>query len=191
MKKILKTFILILVVLISTANYAQETLNANNVNTYILGGDQNSNFATIDLVNFQIIDMASDPDNAINFNVDPTYLEAGLPAMGTSIDGVVINEDLWLNYSCRALNNRVNAIYVSTNLPVPDGISLKVKIINVSAGGNFNQNPTIKSLKLNEVEKQLVGNLSSGYTADGKFNGYQLQYTVDNKSGKSYHQDLK
>lgn len=185
MKKTLKISILILVLLNTIANYSQETLNTNDINAYILGGDQNSNIATIDLQTLQLIDIESDPDNTIDFNSGLTDLEAGLPAMAASNDGVGINEDLWLNYSYRSLNNTINSIYVSTSHPVPNGVSLKVKIISVGLAGNFNKNPTMKSLKLNDVPKLLVGDISSGYTADGDFNGYQLQYSIENKSGKS------
>ncbi|WP_339919831.1 hypothetical protein [uncultured Flavobacterium sp.] len=183
MKNILKILFLTLITFTSAITYGQETLDAGSVNSFDLGGDQNSNIGTINLLSFGIIDIEPDPNNSIDFSAQFTDLEAGLPATAPTNDGVSVNEELWLNYTYRESDDFNSEIVVYTNQPVPNGIVITLTIVSISAGGNFEQKPEDKNpIILSEIEAPLVLKLKSGYTEDGKFSGYQLRYSIGNNN---------
>tara|TARA_R110002050_G_scaffold116847_2_gene233397 strand:+ start:48036 stop:48617 length:582 start_codon:yes stop_codon:yes gene_type:complete len=171
----------IALVLCANALFAQETLNANDPNTFIFGGDQKSNPLSIEILPIAIVDVEPDPSTGISGSLDPFSLEAGLPASGATdaLDG------LWLNFTHRALNYQPARIYVSTNQPVPVGMAVKVEIITTGIGGDFPKNPRFGQITLSTNEEVIVYDFGSGYTGDGLNNGYQLKYTIENPGGES------
>ena len=179
-----KHIIYIAFVLNTVFSFAQETLNANDPNTFIFGGDQNSNLASVEILPFAIVDIETDPSNGISFGVTAADLEAGLPVSGGG-GASGVNEDLWLNFSFRANNYQPARIYVLTNQPIPAGMSIKVQIINTGTGGDYPKNPNSNEITLNTSEQVIVYDFGSGYTGDGLNNGYQLRYTIDNTDGAS------
>lgn len=179
-------FIMCFMVLVtSMVLNAQETLNANDPNTFIFGGDQKSNIATIDLQPITLVDIEADPGNAISFGTAPIDLEAGQPVVGGSSGGASINEDLWLNFTYRSLNFRNGTILVYSNMPLPEGMQLTVQVISSSTGGDYPKNPRLDPVSVSISPQPIVYSFASGYTDDSTFNGYQLRYTLSNPGSVS------
>ena len=178
-------YILFAIILSSASGFAQETLNTYNPNTFIFGGDQESNTATVHLLSISLVDIEADPGNTIGFGITPSNLEAGLPAVGSTSSGIETNEDLWLNFTYRARNYANATIRVYTNQSVPSGITIKVQIINTAGGGDYPKNPNYNPITLNEKKQVIVYDFASGYTGDGENFGYQLRYTLENNGGAS------
>lgn len=175
LKYILYSFCL---VLISLPVYSQETLDANNPNNFVLGGDQGSNLASLNLVPISIVDVEPDPNNTLTFGGIAVNLEAGSPASGVAGN---TNEDLWLNFTHRADNSQPKQIYVRSNFPIPAGMTITIQIINsASIGGNYTSTPNLTPIILSNTNQVIVFNFNSGYTGDGIGTGYQLKYDINN-----------
>jgi len=175
LKYILYSFCL---VLISLPVYSQETLDANNPNNFVLGGDQGSNLASLNLVPISIVDVEPDPNNTLTFGGIAVNLEAGSPASGVAGN---TNEDLWLNFTHRADNSQPKQIYVRSNVPIPAGMTITIQIINsASIGGNYTSTPNLTPIILSNTNQVIVFNFNSGYTGDGIGTGYQLKYDINN-----------
>jgi len=159
---------------------AQETLNANDPNSFIFGGDQKSNSLSVDILPIAIVDIEPDPGIGGGGGL-PGSMEAGLPASA----GGGVPEGLWMNFTHRALNYQPARIYVSTNQPVPAGMTIQVEIISTGTGGNFPKNPRYGKITLGQAEQVIVYDFANGYTGDGVNNGYELSYTIDNPGGVS------
>tara|TARA_R110000764_G_scaffold168121_1_gene255333 strand:+ start:415 stop:996 length:582 start_codon:yes stop_codon:yes gene_type:complete len=181
MKSIIKNIVIMVSVISSSLLNAQETLNANDTNSFIFGGDQQTTTLTVEILPIALVDVEPDPSTGISGSADLTSLEAGLPFTGGAND----LDGLWLNFTHRAENFQNAQIYVSTNQPVPNGMSIKVKIINTGVGGDFPQNPTAGQITLSTTEKIIVKNFGNGYTGDGLNNGYQLKYIISNPNAIS------
>lgn len=174
--------IAIMVLLISNGLLtAQETLNANDPNSFIFGGDQQTNILEVTVLPIAIVDVEPDSSTGISGSADLTSLEAGLPFTGTAND----LDGLWLNFTHRAENFQPKRIYVSTNQAVPAGMTIQVEINATGAGGDFPKNPRFGQVNLSTTEEIIVYDFASGYTGDGLNNGYQLQYTIDNPGAVS------
>ena len=173
-----------LLLLSAMFGFSQETLNANDPNSFVLGGGQGNNQANLTLIPISILDIEPDPDNGISFGGIGTDLEAGMPISGGSPGGA--NEDLWLNFTHRTDNFQPKRIYVKSNMLIPNGLNITIQIINtVSIGGNFPANPNTNPIILTNSDQIIVYDFGSGYTGDGVGTGYQLRYTIDNTSGAS------
>ncbi|MEQ9440303.1 MAG: hypothetical protein RIG62_14715 [Cyclobacteriaceae bacterium] len=181
----MKSLILLLYILLlsSSKGWAQETLDANDPNSFIFGGDQKSNTLSVEILPLAIVDVEPDPSGSLSFGASADDMEAGLPPMGGS--GTNVNEELWLNFTHRSFNNQPARIYVSTNQVVPVGMTLKIEIIGAGTDGNYPQNPRVGEIILSESEQVIVYDFASGYTGDGQYKGYQLRYTIDNPEGVS------
>ncbi|MEP2279301.1 hypothetical protein [Maribacter sp.] len=181
MKSIIKHIILMVLVISSCLLNAQETLNANDPNTFIFGGDQKTNTLTVEVLPIAIVDVEPDPGISISGSADLTSLEAGLPFTGTgdNLDG------LWLNFTHRAENFQNARIFVSSNQPVPAGMTINVEIINTGVGGDFPNNPRLGPILIGTNEEIIVNDFANGYTGDGLNNGYQLKYTIENPGAVS------
>lgn len=181
MKSIIKHIAIVVIVIFSSLLNAQETLNANDPNTFIFGGDQKTNTLTVEILPIAIVDVEPDPSIGISGSADLTSLEAGLPFTGAAnnLDG------LWLNFTHRAENFQNARIFVSTNQPVPDGMTINVEIINTGLGGDFPKNPRFGQILIGTNEEVIVYDFANGYTGDGLNNGYQLKYTIDNPGAVS------
>ncbi|MEQ6122529.1 hypothetical protein [Reichenbachiella sp. MALMAid0571] len=172
-----------LVLLVSTSLcQAQETLNANDPNTFIFGGDQKSTSLSVDILPVAIVDVEPDPGSFGSGGGAAADMEAGLPVTGGTAGSL---DNLWLNFTHRALNYQPARIYVSTNQPVPAGMTIKVQIISVGAGGDYPKNPNYNQITLSQADQVIVYDFANGYTGDGLNNGYQLSYTIDNPGGAS------
>lgn len=180
-----KIWSILAVMLLSGSCISQETLNADDPNSFIFGGDQKSITASISLQSIYLVDVESDPDNTIRFNVDGTAIEAGLPAMGAKSNGIETNETLWLNFSSRSVDGEKAIITVRTNQPVPDGIIISVALIAVSPGGFIDANEEKNPIILSEIAERIVDKIENGYTNDFIGNGFQIQYTVENNQALS------
>lgn len=183
MKKIKYTLV-ILFALNGIMCLAQETINAADPNTFLFGGGQGSNFAVLDLQPIAIIDAEPDPSNSLNFGISTSSLEAGLPVTGAG--GSSINEDTWLNFTYRALNNAKARVFVYTNQAVPTDIVIKIQIIaTANVGGVYNPNQNTNPITISNFEQILVYDFDSGYTGDGLGTGYQIRCTIENPNGVS------
>lgn len=172
-------------VLNCTSGFAQETLNTEDPNSFIFGGDQNSNTASIQLLAVSLVDVEPDPGNSIDFGINASDLEAGLPVIGSTGSGSSINENLWLNFTYRARNYANATIHVYANQSVPQGIILKIQVIGTGGGGDYPKNPNYNLITLSEFDQVIVYDFASGYTDDGENNGFQLRYTLENTGGAS------
>ncbi|HDZ07275.1 hypothetical protein LCGC14_0117680 [marine sediment metagenome] len=181
MKSIIKHIAIVVFVISSSLLNAQETLNANDTNTFIFGGDQQTNTLSVELLPIAIVDVEPDPSTGISGSADLTSLEAGLPFTGAADD----LDGLWLNFTHRAENFQNARIFVSTNQPVPAGMSVNVEIIATGTGGDFPSNPRVGQVNLSTTEEVIVYDFANGYTGDGLNNGYQLKYTIDNPGAVS------
>lgn len=155
---------------------AQETINANDPNSFVFGGDQKKADASIELQPLILIDI--EPEGQILVGTPTDEYEAGLPVTGGGLP-----ENLWINYTYRAYNGKDGDIYVSTNMPVPKDMKLKVEIVEVGVGGVFDGDP--KRVDLGQGEKTIIKDISVGYTGDGVNRGYRLKYTLENDNGGS------
>tara|TARA_R110001592_G_scaffold292341_1_gene561778 strand:+ start:1647 stop:2165 length:519 start_codon:yes stop_codon:yes gene_type:complete len=155
--------------------WAQETLNADDPNTFIFGGDQKSSGASIELLPIAIIDI--EPETLAGAGGGAgAGTEAGLPPPS---GGVADLSDLWLNYTYRSENGQPAQIFVSTNQPIPGGMRIEVEIKEFGAGGDYSK--TNKDIvKLSESEKVVVSDFPSGYTGDGLNRGYHITYKIKN-----------
>lgn len=167
--------------LFSSPIVAQETINANDPNSFIFGGDQKIVVASMELQPFGIIDI--EPEGELIGGAAGGELEAGL---AVAAGGGGLPENLWINFTFRAANFQPARIYVSTNMPLPDGMTLKVKIVETVVGGSFPVNPKSGPTTLSQTEQIIVYDFSNGYTGDGVNNGYRLQYTLKNQNGASF-----
>ncbi|HEA29693.1 MAG TPA: hypothetical protein ENH91_06820 [Leeuwenhoekiella sp.] len=163
---------------------AQETINANDPNSFIFGGDSDFNTATLELQEILLTDLEPDPGNTISFGVNPSDMEAGKPVTGAG--GTSVNEDIWLNFTYRGINYRNARILVYANQPLPADLEIKIQVIaTANTGGNYNPNPNYNPIVASTSEQVLVYDFASGYTGDGEGTGYQLRYTIDNPNGAS------
>lgn len=165
--------------LFSSSIFAQETINAYDPNSFIFGGDQKSVVASIELQPFGIIDI--EPEGELIGSIAGGDMEAGLAVVA----GGGLPENLWINFSFRAANYQPARIYVSTNQPVPAGMTIKVEIIETGVDGSFPKNPVYGQLILSQTEQRIVHDFANGYTGDGVNKGYKLKYTLENPGSAS------
>lgn len=164
---------------------AQERLDVRNSKSYFDTGDQNFNTATVSLLPILLIDIESEPINTISFTLDPGDLEAGLPAFGSTTEGKLTNDELWLNYTYRPADNEKASIMVRTNQPLENNISITLEVLDFSKGNEFNGVSIKKAISLSTDNQEIIKNIKGGFTNDGVGHGYQLKYTITNYSGAS------
>ena len=171
----------------STSGLAQETLDASDPSSFILGGDQGLNTATINLLPITLIDIEPDPNNTVDFGVDHENLEAGVPVFSHPVHGhgTVTDESLWINFTYRGYPDELANIHVRSNMPVPNGIKINIHINMAGAGGDYKRNPQFHTVTLSEADQVLVRHFPSGYTGDGEFFGLQIRYHKENHGGLS------
>lgn len=186
--KLILTFILSFYFGVYTI-YSQETIDAGNATSFIFGGDQKFQSATINLLPLEIVDVEPEPDNGVYFGISANTLEAGAPVMGTG--GIMTDETLWLNYTHRANNNTAKAIYVQSNQPVPDNIQVLVEILTEAKTGDYKASGVKSNILISEFPQLIIDDFDSGYTGSGLGMGYQLKYTVENPEGKSLPSDFE
>lgn len=166
---------------IGISSRAQETLNANDPNTFILGGGQESSTAIVDLQPIAITDLEPDPATSISGSTEG--MEAGNLFTGT---GSPNTGEFWLNFTYRSLNFQNARIFVSVNQPIPGDMDISVQIINTAKiNGVFNVNPNTNPINLSTSEQVIVYDFASGYTGDGEGTGYLIQYNITNPSSLS------
>lgn len=178
MKKLFKNIIYTLL-LVGISGFSQTTLDANDPSTFILGGGQESNTLTVNLLPIAIVDIEG---YSASSESGLASLEAGLPFSGSTGN----LENVWLNFTHRAAN-QLGRIFVSTNQPIPAGMEIfvEIEINNYGIAGDFHANPIAGQISLNETEQLIVDDFANGYTEDGLNNGYHLIYTIDNPSNIS------
>lgn len=177
-----KHIIRLFFILITSITQAQETIDANNPNNFVTGGGQESHDFSLNILPVSIIDIEG--FTGLNSGVDNTVLEAGLAVTGGTTDV----SNIWLNYTYRALNSNSARIFVSTNQPVPAGVTLKVRIENnnYGNGGDFIKTPRIEDVTLSQIAQVLVYDFGNGYTGNGEGNGYHVIYAITNPNGVSF-----
>lgn len=162
--------------------YAQETINANDPNNFVTGGGQEIQSFNLNILPVSIIDIEG--FTGFNPGVDVNSLEAGKPVIG----GITDLSNIWLNFSYRAVNMNTAKIYVSTNQPVPQGVTIKVEIDinNYGMDGDFIKNPRTDAVTLSQTEQVIINDFTNGYTGNGPGNGYRLIYTILNPNAISF-----
>lgn len=178
-----KRSITILILIFSFFGYSQETIDATDPSTFIIGGDQGYHFLSMNLLEVHIIDVEPEFNNAISVSVDPNTLEAGEPALGGS--GSAVNEDLWINITNRTTGADLYSAVVYTNQAVPSGFEIKVEVLNTTSVDGEGATGTAVSgeLVLSETPTTVITDIGRGYTNDGVNKGYQLRYTISNTGG--------
>ncbi|KYG82254.1 hypothetical protein AWN68_15545 [Roseivirga echinicomitans] len=156
--------------------WAQETINTNILNLIVLGGDQKSTGASIELLPIAIIDI--EPETLAGAGGGAgAGTEAGLPPPSS---GGADLSNLWINFTHRAQNYQPARIYVSTNQPIPNGMKIEVQITQTGTGGNYPKNPNTNKIRLSQTEQVIVYDFANGYTGDGLNRGYHITYTISN-----------
>ncbi|AOW20489.1 hypothetical protein [Urechidicola croceus] len=187
MKNTYKNMILIVLLFNTYLGFTQETLDANNPSTFVLGGGQQSQSASINLLPIAIIDVEPDPFGG-GSGTGVVIGEAGLPVTGGTAADL---DNLWINFSHRQENSTPARIFVSTNQPVPAGMTIKVEIQATGPGGGygptdtFPPNPRSGQVTIGMTEQIIVYDFGNGYTGDGVSNGYHIVYTIDNPGSVS------
>ena len=165
--------ILLILLLSSSMAWAQQTLNANDPNSFIFGGDQKSSGVSIELLPIAIIDI--EPETLAGTGAAGAGTEAGLPPPS---GGGADLSNLWINFTHRAQNFQPARIYVSTNQPVPGGMKIEVQITETGTGGDYPKNPNTNNIKLSQTEQVIVYDFANGYTGDGLNRGYHITYKI-------------
>lgn len=183
MTKIIKITLCCLIMFSVSTIKSQETLNANDPSSFVLGGGQNVNPINISLSEFAIVDVEPDPDNSISFGGINSSLEAGLSALSGNAS---INEELWVNFSIRTNTNTSNTtLSVRANQNLPNGMGITIQVINVNVNSSDIQNPSqiydLRTVSLDANFKDLVKDIKGGgVSGDGVNNGFQLRITINN-----------
>lgn len=182
MKVNFKHIIKLLFLLLIISTNAQETINANDPNSFVTGGGQEFQSSTIELLPVAIIDIEG--FSGFNPGISTGTLEAGLPVSGGTSD----LSNIWLNFTYRSVSYQPARILVYTNLPVPNSVQIEVQIDvnNYGTEGDFPKNPNSNKINVNEIEQVIVYDFANGYTGNGVGNGYKLIYTITNPSGVSF-----
>lgn len=176
-----KTYLTALMLLWGTGHLlAQETLDANDPGTYIFGGDQKSNTATLELLEVSLVDLEPEQANGLVFGVAASEFEAGLPA--TSGDGSGVNESLWLNFTSRVFEGTQRTIMVFANQPLPQGITIRIELLNLSSVGGNGANGTGSgsTIILSDSSQEIITAIGGGSTGHGEGSGFQLRYSYEN-----------
>ena len=185
----MKTFIYLIlaIVLFNASGFAQETIDASDPGSFILGGDQGVNTATVNLLPIELVDIEPDPNNTVDFDVDHSNLEAGNPVFSHPVhgNGTATDESLWINHTYRGYPGEQANIHVHANMPVPNGIKIHIHIIQAGGGGDYKRNPQFHTITLSEADQILIRQFPSGYTGDGEFSGFQIRYHKENHGGNS------
>lgn len=183
MTKIIKITLCCLIMFSVSIIKSQETLNANDPSSFVLGGGQNVNPINISLSEFAIVDVEPDPDNSISFGGINSSLEAGLSALSGNAS---INEELWVNFSIRTNTNTSNTtLSVRANQNLPNGMVITIQVINVNVNSSDIQNPSqiydLRTVSVDANFKDLVKDIKGGgVSGDGVNNGFQLRITINN-----------
>lgn len=183
MTKIIKITLCCLIMFSVSIIKSQETLNANDPSSFVLGGGQNVNPINISLSEFAIVDVEPDPDNSISFGGINSSLEAGLSALSGNAS---INEELWVNFSIRTNTNTSNTtLSVRANQNLPNGMGITIQVINVNVNSSDIQNPSqiydLRTVSVDANFKDLVKDIKGGgVSGDGVNNGFQLRITINN-----------
>ncbi|MDO6743669.1 hypothetical protein Q4553_03730 [Tenacibaculum soleae] len=183
MTKIIKITLCCLIMFSVSTIKSQETLNANDPSSFVLGGGQNVNPINISLSEFAIVDVEPDPDNSISFGGINSSLEAGLSALSGNAS---VNEELWVNFSIRTNTNTSNTtLSVRANQNLPNGMVITIQVINVNVNSSDIQNPSqiydLRTVSVDANFKDLVKDIKGGgVSGDGVNNGFQLRITINN-----------
>ncbi|MFI8379149.1 hypothetical protein [Leeuwenhoekiella sp. NPDC079379] len=181
MSKLLLFITSALIMVFQHTLHAQETINANNSSSFILGGGQEVVSAVLDLQPIHIVDL--EPENAIPSGNTVVVSEAGKPFVGI---GSPSTGDFWLNFTYRGANFQNARIYASTNLPIPSNMTITLQVINTaSINGQFAANPNLSPVSLSTTDQVLVYDFANGFTGDGENTGYQIRYQINNPNALS------
>ena len=156
--KIIKKIILPILVLGLSIAFSQDT----NIANHNIG----VNIPTIALL---------DIESALSNDISVTLVapeEAGDPFASQT------DNSLWLNVTSIVTSGASNDISVSINQTVP-GLDLKVVAASYAGLGKGSWGTSSGEVTLNTVDQTLIDGITSGYTANGVGNGFQLTYTVD------------
>lgn len=162
---------------------SQETVNGSDVNSFIIGGGQETTPATLFLNAVAILDVS--PDGvAVIADGASALLEAGLPILAGGTSDFI--PDIWINYTYRPEQpGDQSEIFMRLSQPLPAGISLKAKVIETSTGGDFTDRGVNNNFDLTTTNKKIVRAFGTGYTDDGIGNGYKIQFTYSNNGSNS------
>ncbi|MDT0649962.1 hypothetical protein [Autumnicola edwardsiae] len=176
-----QSLVLFLFLWIGISSRGQETINASNPSSFILGGGQESSTAVVDLQPIAITDL--EPDPATGFSGSTIGMEAGNPFTGT---GSPSTGEFWLNFTYRSHNYQNARIFASINQPIPGDMIISIQVVNTAkVNGVFNANPNSNPINLSTSEQVIVYDFTSGYTGDGEGTGYLIQYNITNPSSLS------
>jgi hypothetical protein len=176
---------IILILLTFKTSLAQETIDASNPNNFLLGGDQKSILANVEILPVSLIDI--EPDPILLKSNEFSVSEAGLEYRPNSY-----TYKYWLNFTLRKEGSTEARIYVRSNLEIPTGMSMSISIINVfNRDGEFNATMAGNPVSLSNQNQILVSSIENGYTGDGEGTGYQLQIIIDNPHFKNLPQGFE
>ena len=181
MIKNIKEIIVCGLLLTSFLGVSQETVNGSDVNSFIIGGGQETTPATLFLNAIAILDVSPDGVAVIADGAD-SLLEAGLPILAGGTSDFI--PDIWLNYTYRPTTpSDVAEIFIRTSQPLPAGVTLRAKVVEKGVGGNFIDRGVNNNFAVDENNSKIVRSFGAGYTDDDVTNGYKIQYSYSNTSG--------
>ncbi|MBU0528668.1 hypothetical protein KKF86_02805 [bacterium] len=156
MKLTRRLVIALLIVSISIA-YSDNNTDSHNI--------------TLTVPQIALLDIESAGSNDISITLlEPA--EAGDPLASQT------DNSLWLNVTSIVTSGASNDISVSIDQTVP-GLDLKVVAAVYAGSGKGSWGTPNAEVTLTTGDQTLVGGITSGYTANGAGNGFQLTYTVD------------
>ncbi|MFC4723264.1 hypothetical protein ACFO5O_13085 [Geojedonia litorea] len=182
MSKCMHPIFLVLFIVATALTSAQETVNGSDVNSFIIGGGQETSDVTLYVNAVSLVDVSPEGQAVIADGGD-TLLEAGLPILASGTSNFI--PDIWLNYTYRPINpSDQSEIYVRLSEPLPTGITLSIKVVEVGVGGNFIDRGVNNNFEITSVNKRIVKSFGAGYTDDGVTNGYRIEYNYTNNGSE-------
>lgn len=158
---------------------AQETANGSDVNSFIIGGGQEFTESSVFVNSVAILDVYTIGGGG---GGGGTVFEAGMPFSA----GAGAMPEVWLNYTYRPIDpNDESEIFVRSSHPIPAGIDIEARVIEVSSGGDFVDRGENGNFSIDENNGKIVKSFGAGYTDDGETNGYKIEYTFSNSGTES------
>ena len=151
---------------------AQTTINAADINSFILGGDQKEVDVFYSVPTNAILDVEPEIDPTI-FQLDVNTLEAGGSPF---LNGFQIVR--YINISSNLENQ---GIYIQSISDLPTGMDITVSCVKLLIPTEVDQGcgSCLNAIQLSTVETQLIQDISSCISGDGQNAGYQITFDIN------------
>lgn len=159
--------------LCSISIVGQGTIDATNVNSYIIGGDQKQASLVYTVPSLSIVDMEPETGNS-TVTLSLENLEAGLTAFQNGL-----NVTRWLNISSNASNL---SVYLDLVQAIPEGMTITLYCTKLFIPDELNNNCGVcafSSIELTANETEIIQDIQTCVTGDGSLAGYELEFTFE------------